>query len=130
MTLDQLRAKARTDLQERRPGVLLEWSWLVAEAEGKLAEARVHHDHLAHLQMQFRGSLLSSFPPSDERVERFEKYMVNDQMLAEAARWIGEAAAAKRACEETLRLLERPVKKVEPAAPLHVHVGGKDRAAG
>jgi hypothetical protein len=120
VTLIELQAKARRDLTARPIGVLLEWSWLVAEAHGEVVEALEHLKHLEMLQGQFRGSLLSSFPPSEERVVWFEKYIVSDPMLAESRHWLAEAEAKKRACELVLRLLERPRKKAEaPVIPLH-----------
>lgn len=124
MTLEQLQAKARADLTARPTGVLLEWSMMVADAAGRVREAQAHLDHLEYLQRDFRSSLLSGFPPSDERVERFEKYMVTPQQMDEARKWLGETVAVHRACELVLSLLERPrVKKALTVLP-----GGKTAA--
>jgi hypothetical protein len=128
VTAQELRAKAAADLADPKKGVLLEWSWLLAEAEGILREATEYLVHLQARQRDHFERMLASFPPGQLALERFAPHEVSDTMLAEARRMVRNAQEQRTACEQVLRLLERPRKQAADVVPLKP-VGDEPRRA-
>lgn len=117
-TIDELRARAKRDLENPQPGVLLDWAFRQAEASGALAGAREWLAFNEHRYRDLKGVLTGRWAPDEgERATDLHRQLAElEQALSTARGEVAYAQQALRATELVMELLQRrQVKAAEIA---------------
>jgi hypothetical protein len=128
VTAQELRAKAATDLAAPKTGVLLEWSFLAAEAAGEQAAAEKRLAFLERIALDCREAQMRAYPPPEAMSTAIAAFSVGDAQLERAREALAGAVAAKDLATRVLALLERP-RKVAEVVPLKPVADEPRRAA-
>lgn len=110
-TLEALFAMATSDLTAMKPGVLLEWAFINAQAVGVLERERLVLGAMDQHDSEIRMRLLSYLPIDEGSVARLSSLQHGAESLATQRRKVDAAAAYVRATEHVMALLERAAAK-------------------
>lgn len=119
LTLDELRTRAEKDLRHPREGILLDWSYLIADATGAVAGAREWMCFNEHRYRDLKGTVTGQWAPdaeSERSKELYRQLVELEGALATARTELSYATTVLKACELTLELLKR--RKLPKAAVL------------
>lgn len=127
MTLDELRAKADADLGATplRTGVLLEWSFLNAEAHGRVTSAERYLAFLEANERDCTEARLRTYPPTADQVLAIHDLSVGLSGLDWARKDLAMAVSCLRATEHVMTLLDRRASKANVVPIRGVVDGGK-----
>jgi hypothetical protein len=117
-TLDELRLRARRDLTDPKPGCLLDWAFLQAEASGALAGAREWLAFNEHRYRDLKGVLTGRWAPEDDvRLKDMHRQLAElEQAMSTARGEVAYAQTALVATEQVMQLLQRRQVKAAEAA--------------
>lgn len=128
MTAQELRAKAAADLAAPKTGVLLEWSFLAAEAAGEQAAAEKRLAFLERVALDALDAQMRTYPPTADQVTAIRAREPSEMDLSMARDALARAVAAKDMAARVLALLERP-RKAADVVPLKPVADEPRRAA-
>lgn len=117
-TLEELRARAERDLRDPQPGVLLDWSFLAAEAGGAVTAAKEWAHFNEHRYLDIKGTVSGKWAPDEEsaRSKDLHRQLAElEQALSTARGELAYAETVLRAVESVVRLLERAKLKRKEA---------------